>query len=137
MDGYGKRILVVDNDGDRRARLEVQLEQEGYAVQMAFDGVAGADEMRKRHFKAVITDSHMSGLSGIEFAEFCRAAWPDIPVILLSSGHNYGTGNVGGVDTVAAVDKSYETAMLLNVLRAATQTGSIEQSTFPNAQMVY
>lgn len=46
MDGYGKRILVVAEDAGRRARLEVQLEQEGYAVQMASNGVAGADEMR-------------------------------------------------------------------------------------------
>ena len=31
MDGYRKRILVVDEDADRRAFLEAQLEQEGYA----------------------------------------------------------------------------------------------------------
>ena len=130
MDGCGKRILVIDEDVGRRARLEVQLEQEGYAVQSACDGVAGAEEMRKRHFKAVIADSHMSDLNGIEFAEFCRAAWPDTPVILLSSGREYGPGNVGGVDAVATVDKPYEPAMLLNVLRTATQTGSIEQVTF-------
>jgi DNA-binding response OmpR family regulator len=47
MDGYGKRIRVIDEDADRRALLEAQLEQEGYAVQTACDGVAGADEMRK------------------------------------------------------------------------------------------
>ncbi|MEI8014596.1 MAG: response regulator [Nitrospira sp.] len=130
MNGYGKRILVVEEDAGRRARLEVQLEQEGYAVQMASDGAAGADETRKRHFKAVIADSHMPGLNGIEFAEFCRAAWPDTPVILLSSGRNYGPGDVGGVDAVATVDQPYEPAMLLNVLRTATQAGSIEQVTF-------
>lgn len=59
MNGYGKRILVVDEDVGRRARLEVQLEQEGYAVQSACDSVAGAEEMRKRHFDAVIADSHI------------------------------------------------------------------------------
>ena len=41
MNGYGKRILVVNEDADRRALLEAQLEQEGYAVQTACDGVAG------------------------------------------------------------------------------------------------
>ena len=35
MDGYGKRIRVIDEDADRRALLEAQLEQEGYAVQTA------------------------------------------------------------------------------------------------------
>lgn len=93
--------------------------------------------MRRRHFKAVIADSHLPSLNGIEFAEFCRAAWPDTPVILLSSGRNYGTDNVGGVGAAATVDRPYESAMLVNVLRAATQAGSIEQSAFPNVQMGY
>ena len=64
MNGYGKRILVVDEDADRRALLEAQLEQEGYAVQTACDGVAGADEMRKRHFEAVIADGRLSEFCG-------------------------------------------------------------------------
>ena len=60
MDGYGKRILVIGDDDDCQALLEAQLEQEGYAVQTACDGVAGlVDEMRKRRFDAVITDGHM------------------------------------------------------------------------------
>jgi DNA-binding response OmpR family regulator len=84
MDGYGKRILVVDEDIGRRALLEAQLEQEGYAVHTACDGVAGADEMRKRHFEVVIADGHMLGFSGIEFAKSCRTAWPNTLVILLT-----------------------------------------------------
>jgi CheY-like chemotaxis protein len=47
MDEYGKGILVVDEDAGLRAVLRAQLEQEGYAVQTACDGVAGTDEMRK------------------------------------------------------------------------------------------
>jgi PleD family two-component response regulator len=46
IDGYGKRILVNDDDADCRALVEAQLEQEGYAVQTACDGVAGLDEVR-------------------------------------------------------------------------------------------
>ena len=83
MNGYGKRMLVVNEDTGRRALLEFQLEQEGYFVQTACDGVAGADEMRKRHFEAVLVDGHMPGFSDHEFAEFCRSAWPVAPVILL------------------------------------------------------
>lgn len=84
MDGYGKRILVVDDDVGCRALVEAQLEQEGYAVQTACDGVAGLDEMRKRRFDAVITDCRMPGFIGHEFAGICGIAWPDIPLILLT-----------------------------------------------------
>ncbi|HSL05431.1 MAG TPA: response regulator [Nitrospiraceae bacterium] len=135
MDGYGKRILVIGDDAGCRALLEARLEQEGYAVQTACDGVAGADEMRKRRFKAVVADGHMPGLGGIEFAEFCRVAWPDTPVILLSSDRNYVTDSVGEVDSAASVGKPYELVMLLSVLRTATQTGSTERATFSTAQM--
>jgi len=59
MDGYGKRILVVDEDAGCRALVEAQLEHEGYTVQTACDGVAGLDEMRKRRFDAIIVDGLM------------------------------------------------------------------------------
>ena len=119
MDGYGKRILVVEEDPSCRALLEVQLEQEGYAVYAACDGVAGTDEMRKRHFDAVITNGHMPGFSAIEFAKFCRISWPDTLVILLTRDLNCTTDNEGEVDA-ASVRMPCDAAQLLNVLRAAT-----------------
>jgi CheY-like chemotaxis protein len=79
MDGYGKRVLVVDEYAGRRALLEAQLKQEGYAVQTACDGVAGADEMRKRHFEAIIADGRLPGFSGHKLAALCRIARPDTP----------------------------------------------------------
>jgi CheY-like chemotaxis protein len=134
MDGYGKRILVIGDDIGSRALLEDQLEQEGYAVLTACDGVAGAEEMRKRHFMAVIADDHMPGFSGIEFAEFCRTAWPDTPVILFSSDLSYVTNNMDEAGVAASMCEPCEATMLLRVLRKATQTGSIEQRTFSRAQ---
>ena len=65
MDGYGKRILVVDDDAGCRALVEAQLEHEGYAVHTACDGVAGLDEMRKRRFDAIIADCRMPGSSAM------------------------------------------------------------------------
>ena len=63
MDGYGKRILVVDEDAGCRALVEAQLDPEGYAVQTARDGGAGLTEMRKWRFDAVIAAGHMPGSS--------------------------------------------------------------------------
>jgi len=131
MDGYGKRILVVNEDAGRRALLEAQLEQEGYAVQTACDGVAGADEMRKRRFEAVIADGHMPGFSGHEFAEFCRSAWPVTPVILLSGGRIDVTDHTDEGDSAACLRKPFEAAMLLSVLRTVTQPVSTEQAPSP------
>ena len=130
MDGYGKRILVVDEDPGCQALLEVQLEQEGYAVYTACDGVAGTDEMRKRHFDAVITDGHMPGFSGVEFAKFYRTSWSDTLAILLTRDPNCTTDNEGEVDK-ASIRKPCEAAQVLSILRTATQPVQIEQAPSP------
>lgn len=130
MDGYGKRILVVDEDAGCRALVEAQLEHEGYAVQTASDGVAGLDEMRKRRFDAVITDCRMPGFIGHEFAGFCRIAWPDIPLIILTGDFNFLTDYADEFDAAVCIRKPYEAAMLLSVLRTVIQPVSTAQATF-------
>ena len=131
MDGYGKRILAIGDDVGSRALLEDQLAQEGYAVLTACDAVAGADDMRKRRFMAVIADDYMPGFSGIEFAEFCRTAWPDTPVIFFSSDLSYVTNNMGEAGVAASICEPCESTMLLSVLRTATQTGSTDRPVSP------
>ena len=125
MDGNGKRILVVDEDAGCRALVEAQLEQEGYAVQTACDGIAGLDEMRKGCFDAVIADGHMPGFIGHEFAGICGIAWPNTPVILLSGDLTYVMDYADEVDVAACIRKPYEAAVLLSVLRIATRSVSV------------
>jgi CheY-like chemotaxis protein len=124
MDGYGKRILVVDDDAACRALVEAQLEQEGYAVHTACDGVAGLDALQQRRFAAVITDGHMPGLHGLELVRFCKIAWPDTPVILLSGDLNEVTDCDNDVAAAACLRKPYEAAMLLRTLRTVTHQAS-------------
>jgi two-component system OmpR family response regulator len=137
MDGYGKRILVVNENVGRRALLEAQLEQEGYAVQTACDGVAGADGMRQRHFEAVIADGHVPGFNNHEFAAFCRSAWPGTPVILLFGDLIYVMDYTDEVDAVAWLRGPFEAAMLLSVLRTVTQPVLTEQGIFFRVRMTY
>lgn len=43
---------LFDDDADCRALVEAQLEEAGYVVHTACDGVAGLDEMRgRRHYR--------------------------------------------------------------------------------------
>jgi len=133
MDGYGKRILVVDEDAGRRALLEAQLEQEGYAVQTACDGVAGTDEMRKRHFEAIIADGRLPGFSGHKLAAYCRIVWPDTPVVLFSGDLIYVTDHADKVHASAGLRTPYEAVMLLSVLRTVIQTASTKHGPFSKA----
>ena len=66
MDGYGKRVLVVDDDHHARFLIGALLDYAGYTVVPACDGLAALNELSKRHFDVVVTDFHMPVLSGIE-----------------------------------------------------------------------
>lgn len=131
MDGYGRRILIVDDDASCRALLEAQLELEGYAVQTACDGMDGLAEMRKRHFDAVITDYHMPGLNGIELTEISRITWPDTPVILLSGDLSLLAEHEDLCAAAACIRKPYEASVLLSLLRTVIQPVSAEHALFP------
>ena len=135
MDGYGKRVLVVDDDAGCRDLVVAQLEQEGYAVQTAGDGLAGLEKMRWRHFDAVIADCRMPGLSGTAFIEFSKIAWPDIPVILLTGDFTCLANDAGNIEAVACIRKPYEAVMLLSVLRSVTQSVSTDRAACAMVEM--
>jgi CheY-like chemotaxis protein len=132
MDGYGKRILVIDDGTGCRALLEAQLAQEGYAVHTAYYGVAGLqDGVRKRRFDAIIADDHMPGFTGREFAKFCSMTWPDTPLILLIEARNSLTDYADESGAAACIRTPYDAAMLLSILRRVTQPVSTEQRASP------
>ena len=85
MEGYGKRVLIADDEESVRRLVAVVPEQAGYIVHAAVDGVEALGEMKKRRFDAVISDFHMPRLDGEQFLLLCRLMWPDIPVLLLSA----------------------------------------------------
>ena len=84
MDGYGKRVLIVDDDHHARLLLGALLEHSGYAVAPACDGRAALNELHKRHFDAVVTDYRMPILNGIELLQQIHIHYPQIPVIIAS-----------------------------------------------------
>lgn len=132
MDGYGKRILIIDDGTGCRALLEAQLAQEGYAVHTAYYGVAGLpDQVQKRRFDAVIADEHMLRFTGRKFAKFCRITWPGTPLILLIRDRDSLRDYADESGAAACIRTPYEVAMLLNVLGRVTQPVSTEHAPFP------
>src|SRR5678815_2378030 len=95
MEGYGKRVLVVEDDTDVRTIICAILIEAGYNVYEACDGLEAVDALKKRRYDALLTDYHMPKMDGLELLDLAQAMWPDLPVILASSdllltGH---TGN--------------------------------------------
>jgi DNA-binding NtrC family response regulator len=79
------QILVVDDDDSLRRVLQVQLEQEGYAVTTAASLQQALSTLQIRSFDLVITDLKMPEGSGIELLKFIQSRYPEIVVVILTA----------------------------------------------------
>lgn len=80
----GRRIILVDVDPDAGDRLSRRLVAQGYEVERAADGAAGAEMALASPPAALLADLWMPGVSGIQLTRLLRseAATADVPVIL-------------------------------------------------------
>ena len=83
-DGYGQRVLVVDDDAHVRALLSALLTYEGYNVFEAGDGLEAVQELEMRHFEVVISDYRMPRFDGMQLLTMCQLLWPETAVVLVS-----------------------------------------------------
>jgi two-component system OmpR family response regulator len=122
------RVLVVDDevrlaDGVRRG-----LEAEGWAVDVAHDGVDGLWHAREFRYDAVVLDLMMPGMSGWAVCAQLRAEGNWTPVLML-------TAKDGEWDQVEALDagaddyvtKPFSHPVLVARLRALVRRGARER----------
>ncbi len=82
-----KRILVVDDEPDFCAIVQGQLEKEGFAVELAYDGVQGLEKVKANPPDAIVLDVMMPEMDGYEMCNKLKAdeKYVDIPIILLTA----------------------------------------------------
>jgi len=120
MEGYGKRVLIVDDDHHARFLLGALLEHSGYTVVPACDGCAALNELDKRHFDAVVTDYRMPFLNGIELLEQMQIHYPQIPVIIASGSFPFPDELVqSDCRPFGWLRKPYDNHRLLDLVRTA------------------
>lgn len=79
------RILLVEDDVRLVAELKPRLQQAGFAVETAHDGVDGEFLGREEHFDAVILDLGLPLRPGLEVLTNWRSAGLDMPVLVLTA----------------------------------------------------
>jgi len=80
-----RRILVVDDEADRRQLSVDVLVSANFEVDTAVDGADGWESLRAKHFDLVITDNKMPRMTGIEMIEKLRYTRLPLPVIMATS----------------------------------------------------
>jgi DNA-binding response OmpR family regulator len=118
------RILVVEDDDLTASALQRGLAAEGYAVEVAGDGVDGLHRAREFSYDAMILDLMLPGIGGMAVCSELRAAGRDLPVLMLTALGD-PAGHAAGLDTGADdyLVKPFTFPVLLAHLRALLRRG--------------
>jgi len=79
-----KAILIIEDEKPIQSILKAFLEDAGYSVALADDGIAGIAEFHKATYDLVLLDIMMPKMDGYTVCEMIRNE-SDIPVILLTA----------------------------------------------------
>jgi two-component system, OmpR family, response regulator len=92
----GEAILVVEDDPDIAAVVQLHLEDAGYSVTIASDGGSGLDALAREKFDLIVLDIMLPGISGLDI---CRrvAREEDRPMILILSSRSAEVDRVLGL----------------------------------------
>ncbi len=84
------KVLLVDDNADKRQLLTIALEADGYSVHTAMDGAEGLSAVEALTPDLIITDVNMPKMDGYEMARRVRAnpVTRFIPIIIQTSARN-------------------------------------------------
>ena len=124
MSEAGKRLLLVEDDPSIVIGLRMNLEREGYEVELAEDGEQGLSRAKSGHFDLLILDIMLPKLNGYEVLNDLRKRGDMTPVLLLSA-RSAEMDKVMGLDLGADdyIPKPFSVAELLARVRAALRRG--------------
>ena len=133
MDGYGKRVLVVEDNRSVRTVICFTLSEAGYNVYEACDGLEALDALKRRRYDAVLTDYHMPKMDGLKLLDLAQARWPHTPVILASSDvfliEQLQTSLLA--QAYAVLPKPFDSSALLHAVRCAAHGLAKPPESFP------
>ncbi len=121
----GGTVLVVDDEDMVRLTAQALLEQAGYEVLLAEDGLQALQvlETHGQQIQCVLLDLLMPGLDGEQVLGSLRKGFPKLPVII-SSGYSHGRLSrlIEGNPLTQFVKKPYDMRQLLEAVGQAIRT---------------
>jgi len=116
----GKRILLVEDDPSIVLGMNMNLEREGYSVELAEDGQQGLERAVHGNFDLIILDIMLPRLNGYEVLDALRKQRCTTPILLVSA-RSAEMDKVMGLDLGADdyIAKPFSVAEFLARVRAA------------------
>ena len=83
----GLRTLVVEDEPEMLDIIRVNLEQAGYDVSLARDGVEAYEALETSEPQAVVLDLNLPNMSGFRFLRLVRrdSRWRSVPIIVVTA----------------------------------------------------
>jgi two-component system response regulator MprA len=132
------KILVVDDERAVRESLRRALALEGYEVDLAEDGEAALESVRRAEPDALILDVLMPGIDGLEVSRRLRRGGSKVPILMLTA-RDAVENRVEGLDAGADdyVTKPFALEELLARVRALLRrtTGAGEVMRFADVEL--
>ncbi|GAB4209005.1 MAG: hypothetical protein OHK0022_39370 [Roseiflexaceae bacterium] len=109
-------ILVIEDDLYIQTLLQELLEDEGYMVALASDGLSGLAALDAQSIDLVLCDLMLPTLGGREVLQAIRArpAYAGLPVVLVSATNNILPSDAQ--DFTAVMRKPFQIGELLNLI---------------------
>ena len=115
-------VLVVDDEVAILQPLKGVLEQEGYEVQTASDGVSAINCVQSSSFDVVLLDVKMPRVDGIEVLRFIKEHFLDTQVIMLTGMSDVRTAvECMQVGAFHYITKPYSLEELLTIIKRALE----------------
>jgi len=115
-----KKILFVDDSETMRELVKLTLEEVGYDVVVASDGVEGVKNMSNDYFDLLITDLHMPNMDGVELIKKVRQMedYKYIPILFLTTETKLSSKMEGKeAGATGWLTKPFNTEKLLAVIK--------------------
>ena len=120
------KILIADDDDSLRRVLEFQLQEAGYSVLTAENGVAAFDVFSNEQIDCLITDWRMPQMSGLELLRRTNALNSEIPVVVITAFGDVETAveamRSGAFDFIT---KPFNRESILQTVEKALKFGSV------------
>jgi len=80
-----RRILIIEDNRELAALLELHLRDAGYAVALAFDGASGLGAAERERYDLVVLDLMLPELDGLAVCRELRQRANYVPIIMLTA----------------------------------------------------
>ena len=124
-----RRVLLVEDEQKIADTLKFGLSENGYVVDVAYDGKIGWKLLESNPYNLIVLDINLPGLNGYELCKLVRQKDPQVPVIMLTALSTLNDKiegyDAGADDYVIKPFEFKELLMKIRVLLKRTMTQTI------------